>query len=207
VAVSLAVGAFIALRSPFLLLALPLFVTRFSTNFDIYWTAFWQYSTPIMPIVFIASIEAIQRLRQSDRPVTRTWARATPVVIPVVALALIPTYGWNMWVTSGALVRDDRAVAVERAVDLIPADSTVQADDVMTVHVVSEFHTFHLHWPDQPLVRWEQIGADYVLLDDRFWNAAFELDGAEHARSLNPSHDYETMFESHDIVLMKRIDN
>jgi uncharacterized membrane protein len=203
--VSTVVVGFLCFRSPFMLLSLPLFVERFASPYDIYWTAFWQYSMPIMPIVFIAAIEVLRSLQNDTRPIRRLTYRAAPIVMVVICLALVPSYGANMWIRD-ALLRDDRAEAVDAAVEAIPAGATVQADDIMSVHVVSDHETYHLHWPDQPLVTWPEIGAEYIVLDNSFWSNVYDVHGESYARELNPNHRYEKVYEREEIVVLKRLD-
>ena len=73
--------AFIAVRSPLILAAVPSILLRFvGTNPD-YWNTQWHYNATIMPIVFIAAIDAMSRMR-ATRPARETepgeagWGRA-----------------------------------------------------------------------------------------------------------------------------------
>jgi uncharacterized membrane protein len=75
--------AFIALRSPLILAAVPSLLLRFvGTNPD-YWNTQWHYNATIMPIVFIAAIDAMSRM-QASRPARQTgrgeagWGAAAP---------------------------------------------------------------------------------------------------------------------------------
>jgi uncharacterized membrane protein len=59
--------AFIALRSPLIMAAVPSLLLRFvGTNPD-YWSTQWHYNATVMPIVFIAAIDAMRRMR-ATRP-------------------------------------------------------------------------------------------------------------------------------------------
>jgi uncharacterized membrane protein len=62
--------AFIALRSPLVLAALPSLLLRFIGENPAYWGTQWHYNATVMPIVFIAAIDAMARLRarQAGRP-------------------------------------------------------------------------------------------------------------------------------------------
>ena len=55
--------AFIALRSPLVLAALPSLLLRFIGENPAYWGTQWHYNATVMPIVFIAAIDAMARLR------------------------------------------------------------------------------------------------------------------------------------------------
>ena len=55
--------AFIALRSPLVLAALPSLALRFIGANSSYWGTQWHYNATVMPIVFIAAIDGVARLR------------------------------------------------------------------------------------------------------------------------------------------------
>jgi uncharacterized membrane protein len=57
--------AFIALRSPLVLAALPSLVLRFVSTNSAYWGTAWHYNATVMPIVFIAAIDGVARMRAS----------------------------------------------------------------------------------------------------------------------------------------------
>ena len=84
----LAVTGFLALRSPLLLVALPTLAWRFLAADPAYWGTGRHYSTVLMPIVFLALVDAVQRFEQRDGT---GWLRryATQTAVPVVtAVAL-----------------------------------------------------------------------------------------------------------------------
>ncbi len=55
--------AFIALRSPLVTAALPSLALRFASTNSYYWGTLWHYNATVMPIVFVAAIDAIARTR------------------------------------------------------------------------------------------------------------------------------------------------
>ena len=65
--------AFIALRSPLVLAALPSLALRFVGTNTSYWGTYWHYNATVMPIVFIAAIDAIARVRAA-RVARESWA-------------------------------------------------------------------------------------------------------------------------------------
>jgi uncharacterized membrane protein len=61
--------AFIALGSPVAAIAVPSLVLRFIATNDYYWGTMWHYNATVMPILFLAAIEAMARWRVlADRP-------------------------------------------------------------------------------------------------------------------------------------------
>ena len=59
--------AFLALRSPIVLAILPSLALRFVATNSSYWTTQWHYNATVMPIVFIAAIDGMSRIRTSRR--------------------------------------------------------------------------------------------------------------------------------------------
>jgi uncharacterized membrane protein len=55
--------AFIALRSPVILAALPSLALRAINTDPSYWGTAWHYNATVMPIVFVAAIDAMARIR------------------------------------------------------------------------------------------------------------------------------------------------
>ncbi len=54
--------AFVALRSPLALIAVPSLLLRFLSTNSAYWGTYWHYNTTVMPIVFVAAIDAMARI-------------------------------------------------------------------------------------------------------------------------------------------------
>jgi uncharacterized membrane protein len=67
--------AFIALRSPLVLAAVPSLALRFVGTNNSYWGTDWHYNATVMPIVFIAAIDAIARIRAA-REARDGWTAA-----------------------------------------------------------------------------------------------------------------------------------
>ncbi len=70
--------AFIALRSPLVLIAGPGLVLRFLSTNSSFWGTYWHYNATVMPIIFIAAIDAMARIGAAmgaDDPATfASWA-------------------------------------------------------------------------------------------------------------------------------------
>jgi uncharacterized membrane protein len=54
--------AFIALRSPIALIAAPSLLLRFVSTDSSYWGTYWHYNATVMPIFFVAAIDALARI-------------------------------------------------------------------------------------------------------------------------------------------------
>jgi uncharacterized membrane protein len=68
--------AFIALRSPLLLIAAPSLLLRFIATNSAFWGTYWHYNATVMPVIFVAAIDALARIdaaMAADQPNTAGW--------------------------------------------------------------------------------------------------------------------------------------
>ncbi|GHF64126.1 hypothetical protein GCM10010218_51970 [Streptomyces mashuensis] len=118
----------LALRSPVLLVALPTLGWRFASHDDHYWGTDWHYSAVLMPVVFVALADALDRARHSTTPWLRRYAHQLPAAVAAAALALsasLPAYSLTLPETYRV---PDSVKATERLLDRIPDNATVEAD-------------------------------------------------------------------------------
>lgn len=78
---------FVALRSPLILLAIPLLAARFWASNPALWGSGFHYNAVLMPIIFIASIDSLTRLRVRNRGAARRLARIAPAAALIVSLS------------------------------------------------------------------------------------------------------------------------
>lgn len=149
VVLTVAITGFAALFSPWILLTLPTFAWRFAGDVPFYWGTEWHYSLVLMPIVFVAMIDAMQR-----RPVLKwaTWVGAAVgafmlVGSPVVALADPETYR-----------EPPRADSARLVLSLVPEGASVETDIALLSHLVTD-HT--VYW----LGTVGDAKPEYVLFD------------------------------------------
>jgi len=57
--------AFVALRSPLALVAVPGLLLRFVSANSVYWGPWWHYNATVMPILFVAAIDGLARISAS----------------------------------------------------------------------------------------------------------------------------------------------
>ena len=85
---------FLALGSPLGLVALPSLALRFVSTNNIYWGDGFHYNATVMPIVFLAAMDALSRVRaRGDQP----WRVAgtgwvAPAVMLGLAVAILPKF-------------------------------------------------------------------------------------------------------------------
>src|SRR6202034_142535 len=66
--------AFIALRSPIALIAVPSLLLRFTSTDSSFWGTVWHYNATVMPILFIAAVDALARIRAATDPADASGA-------------------------------------------------------------------------------------------------------------------------------------
>ena len=150
VALTMGVTGLAALASPWVLLVLPTFAWRFAGDNAYYWGTEWHYSLLLMPIVFIAMIDAMRRW-----PVLR-WATVAAVAVTAFTLVNSPL---STLLDSETYEEAPRAEAAHQVIAEVPEGATVETDIAMMSHLVTD-HT--VYW-------WGSIGTQvtptYVLFD------------------------------------------
>lgn len=134
-ALTLGVTGLAALASPWVLLVLPTFAWRFAGDNPFYWGTEFHYSLLLMPIVFIAMIDAMTRW-----PRLR-WATVAALVVtgftvvgsPVAALANAETYE-----------EGPRAAQAREVLALVPEGASVETDIGLMTHLVTDHQVYWL---------------------------------------------------------------
>ncbi|WP_423446401.1 DUF2079 domain-containing protein [Kocuria sp. KSNUG] len=184
-ALLLLAGAVVAVRSPIALVALPTLAWRMLSPNDGYWGAGWHYSAVLMPVVFVALVDAVVRLRRDsaraqERVVAGTarsgrsgraeatvlWAMATaaPWCALLVALVVGTQLPLAQLASPEAWRPDPRADAKSAAVAEIPAGASVATDLSLMNALVSRAD---VHWigngddPDPQYVVLDRSGATW----------------------------------------------
>jgi len=150
------VTGLLALMSPWALLALPVLVGRFVADKEYYWGTDWHYSLVLMPIVFIALIDAMNRDHKS------TWLRAYAAQGATVALAVAALMQLNsplsVLVKPSTYDVNPRAASAREAISLIPKGASVETDIGLMTHLVTDHQVFWLGTVDD-------AKPNYVLFD------------------------------------------
>lgn len=195
VVLTLAVTGFLALRSPWVLLAVPTFAWRFVGDTPYYWGTQWHYSLILMPIVFIAMIDALVRLDRSPRgALKRIGLYGVAVAVGVTAVMQLhsPLKELTQTPTAADLQRVETAHAV---LARIPTGVTIETDIGLIGHLVTDRDVY---WSGTV----GDKATDYVLIDDRAWAAAPEV--VEHAEK-RTGQPYTLVFDRDGFALAKRV--
>ncbi|MFF6984707.1 DUF2079 domain-containing protein [Streptomyces sp. NPDC008343] len=118
----LAPTLFLALRSPLLWIAVPTLGWRFLSSNASHWGTGYHYSLILMPIVFVAFIDALARRNSSPASLRRHLAGSG-----AVCLLLLPQF--PLWQLSQPVTwrNDSRVAAAHQVLGQIPDGDTVQA--------------------------------------------------------------------------------
>lgn len=148
---TVAIAGFAAMFSPWALLALPTFAWRFAGDNASYWGTEYHYSLVLMPIVFIAAIDAVQR-----HPPLR-WLLPVGAAVSAITLVGSPLAGLLDTDTYESPPRADTARAI---VEQIPDGASVESDIGFLTHLVTD-HTVYWLGSTEPGL----TPPDYIAFD------------------------------------------
>jgi uncharacterized membrane protein len=184
----------LALRSPLLLAALPTIGWRFISHDDHYWGTDWHYSAVLMPVVFLALVDAAQMSRTSRRPWLRSYAAGVPAAAAGAALALTLSMPLASLAHTDTYKVDAHTKAVEKLLDEIPDGTTVEANVGPISRLV---HRTTVYWVgDTP-----GITPDYIAIDN---TSGWVPDPATYAKQLHPTATYTMIANSEGYVILRR---
>jgi uncharacterized membrane protein len=170
--------AFLALRSPLVLAIVPSLALRFIALKPAYWGTDWHYNATVMPIVFIAAIDGMARIRAAraraadggqdpgDLVTAGSFARRTGVVLEhygaaaMLALAAGLAFQFplsSLW-TPATYSLGPHVAAENAAMALIPDGAKVSTDLDLLAPLAARTDAFWLGNYDNPVTT-------YVVFD------------------------------------------
>jgi len=129
VALTLGITGLAALASPWALLVLPTFAWRFAGDNPFYWGTDFHYSLLLMPIVFVAMIDAMVRW-----PRLR-WAAVGALVVTGFTLVGSPL---SALVDAETYAEGPRADGARTVLALVPDGASVETDIGLMSHLVTD---------------------------------------------------------------------
>ncbi|WP_435850938.1 DUF2079 domain-containing protein [Streptomyces roseolus] len=192
----LAITAFLALRSPLVLLALPTLGWRFVSQDANHWGTHWHYSAVLMPIVFLALVDAVRAVRTSPRPWLASYGKVAVAAATAVALTLAADLPLRDLLKPETYAADLRAEQARAAVAAVPEGASVEADVPLLAHLTAD-HT--VYWVGTS----KGATPDYLALDLRGWSGQAS-DPAVTASQLHPEAAYELVHRSDGFAVLKR---
>jgi uncharacterized membrane protein len=218
-------GGLLALRSPLLVVALPTLGWRFVSHYPENWGTAWHYSAVLMPVVFLAMVDAVAALRQpvrrgasgahatdtadtantaesaagQDAPATghglRGYAGAMPAAAAGAALALTAQLPLAGLTHASTYRVDARTRAVERLLDRIPDGATVEADVAPLSNLVRRTTVYWIGGAGDVIPRYIALG------DTTDWRD----DPVGHAQALHPGHRYTVVADTDGCIVLRRV--
>ncbi|WP_433889827.1 DUF2079 domain-containing protein [Streptomyces sp. CA-111067] len=204
-------GGLLALRSPLLLVALPTLGWRFVSHEPADWGTAWHYNAVLMPVVFLALVDAAERIVRSSprtsrrprqplssrraplRPFLRSYAAAAPVATVAAALALSTQLPLASLSHPAAYRVDARTKAVVGLLDRIPNGATVEANVGPISRLVRRTTVY---WVGGT----KGVTPDYLALED---SSGWVPDPVGYARQLHPAARYVMVGSAGGYVLLR----
>jgi len=211
-AVILLPTAFIALRSPLVLAVLPSLLLRFLGTNSVYWSTSFHYSATVMPIVFIAAIDAMARIRDR-RPVGEArWAatrwprgpalaaeRYGAAVMLGACAALAFQFPLSSLWSPSTYQLGPHVAAENAAVALVPDGATVATDLNLLAPLAARTDTFWLgNAGTNPATQ-------YVVFDNQSPDWPPQTNPLSFVESLTHNTLYEQIYASHSVYVFRRL--
>lgn len=154
------VTAFTALCSPLVLLAVPDLLMRFASSDSAYWGTSYHYNAVLMPILFVAAVDGITRVRARENRFAALAGRHAVLGIVVAGAFLLPFYALGHAFSAlpyapGPL----HLAALHRAQDEVPAGESVEASLDVLAPLAAKADAY---WIGNALI---DPAPDYVVFD------------------------------------------
>ena len=143
---------FLALRSPLVLAAVPSLLLRFVGTNSYYWGTDWHYNATIMPIVFIAAVDGMARIRaaRADRTARQPTRLAVALerhgaaAMLAIAAALVFQFPLSDLWNPQTYTIGPHVAAARAAMARVPDGATVATDLDLLAPLAARTDTFWL---------------------------------------------------------------
>ncbi len=208
---------FIALRSPLALIAVPSLLLRFLSTDSSFWGTVWHYNATVMPVMFIAAVDALARIRAAmdadDRAGLASWAsgrrgprrailagaqRHGAAMMLAIAVTLAFQFPLSHLWNAQTYRIGPHIEAAEAAMAQVPDGATVQATLDLLAPLAARTDTFWIGNAGNPRTQ-------YIVFDglDSDYSPAIRNVPAFIAQ-LYPGNAYVEIFESGDVYVFRR---
>ena len=164
--------AFLALGSPLALVALPSLALRFVSTNTAYWGSGYHYNATVMPIVFIAAVDTLARIRayRAQPAATGTTSSraswpglAATRVIPGLMLVIAVALAWqfplrNLWHPHSYQI-SQHVQGEDAALARVPAGTSVETTLTMLAPLAARDDTYWIGNTGNPAPR-------YIVFDE-----------------------------------------
>jgi uncharacterized membrane protein len=209
--------AFIALRSPVALLAVPSLLLRFMSTDSSYWGTFWHYNATVMPIIFLAAVDGLVRIRASmdadgaagfaswtsgqrgpGRALLAGAQRYGAAMMIAIAVTLAFQFPLsNLWNAQTYRITP-HVVAADAAMAKVPDGATVQVTLDLLASLGARTDTFWIGNSGNPRT-------EYIVFDGTDSNYSPTITNVPaFINQLYPHHLYTQIFKSGDVYVFRR---
>jgi len=205
--------AFLALRSPLALVAVPSLALRFLSTNSYFWGLDWHYNATVMPIVFLAAVDGMARFRAaSARRAARAPRRAPPwlpapgeAVARYGAAVMVVIAGWlafrfpldGLW-SPQTYVITPHVRAADAAMGRVPDGVTVEASLDLLAPLAARDTTYWVGTSPNPApqyVVWDQ--------DNSGWSPP-PANPLTFIEQRHPGFAYQRVFADNDVYVFRR---
>ncbi|MGB6456540.1 MAG: DUF2079 domain-containing protein [Streptosporangiaceae bacterium] len=203
--------AFIALRSPVVLAAVPSLAIRALLTLPDYWSTAWHYNATVMPIVFIAAIDAMARISSKRRPASRLAVAASrygaAAMLAICAALAFQFPLSDLW-TPATYTLGPHVTAENQAMARVPDGATVSTDLDLLAPLAARTDTFWLGTSGS------DPATQYVVFDTQSTDcSAWETVCAQadtagvlrQVESLEHGSRYRQIFASNGVFVLRRV--
>jgi uncharacterized membrane protein len=202
---------FLALRSPFALIAVPSLVLRFVSTNSYYWGDGWHYNATVMPIVFLAAIDGMARFRAaSARRTERTGRRVRRVPYPAEAVArygavvMVVIAGWlafrfplaGLWQAQTYQITP-HVRAEDAAMAKVPDGVVAEATLTMLAPLAARDNTYWIGTSPNP-------APQYVVFDNDDSGWSWMPDPLQFVEQRHPGYAYRRIFLDNNVYVFQR---
>jgi len=207
--------AFIALRSPLILIGVPSLVLRFVATDSSFWGTYWHYNATLMPVIFLAAIDALARIGaamdadpaaagpagwasgrrgrwHAAQAGARRYGAAMMVAIAVVLAFQFPLS--TLWNASTYRI-SPHVQAAEAAMAHVPDGATVLTTLDLLAPLAARTDTFWIGNSGNPQTQ-------YIVFDGGYSPAPANVPAF--IASLYPPHTYTEIFAAGDVYVFRR---
>ncbi|MFF7181142.1 DUF2079 domain-containing protein [Streptomyces sp. NPDC008121] len=195
-ALLLAPTAFLALRSPLVLLAVPTLAWRFASSNAFHWGPQFHYSAVLMPVMFGAFVHGLEKYRAAGLP--KPVARGL-LICSLVTLCTVPFFPFSKLATGDLWGPSARVDTAHRILAEIPDGSTVVASNRLVPQLTKRCVVMVIGWPRN------RPDPDWVVVDTatpQGWPTSGENEAAEIQKYR--ARRYEKVAEEDGYVLLRK---
>ena len=168
--------AFIALRSPIALIAVPSLLLRFLSTDSSFWGTVWHYNATVMPILFVAAVDAIARIRAGTDPADGTGRRGPrrallagaerygPAMMLAIAVPLAFQFPLNNLWNAQTYRVSSHVESADAAMARVPSGVTVQATLDLLAPLAARDDVFWMGNAGNPVTQYivfDGVNSDY----------------------------------------------